>query len=153
MPFYKYQSHSNLSKSWAGNLNICCGISEFVLLLATKIVTEKEAASSVLLLFDWKRDKSRCTNLFGSMFHTIWFTAAEGHKFSKFNIYHYVLYAGAAGGQIHLIKSNTPFERPVQQNVIVWQYVCDYCWELKIHELIRLPVTVSCCISNIKRWG
>lgn len=40
-------------------------------------------------------------------------------KFRKFNINHQVLYAGAAGGQIHLIKSMTVgFEAPWREKYI-----------------------------------
>lgn len=55
----------------------------------SKVVTEKRKASGVLLRpFGGKRDKSRCSDLFGLIFQTIWLTAAEGQKFRKFNINH-----------------------------------------------------------------
>lgn len=44
---------------------------------------------------------------FGLIFQTIWFGAAEGQKFIKLNNHHQVVCAGAAGGQLHLIKSMT----------------------------------------------
>lgn len=82
-----------------------------------KIVTDERKTSSVLLLlFGGKRDKGRCTNLFGVIFQTIWFSAAEGQKFRRFNMNHEVLYVDTLDVQIDLIKSMTVwFESPVKQ--------------------------------------